>query len=1117
MTSIEQNDRVADSRAAELESPFLDEDLLNREREPEWMAHLPALEAESPYRDAFEQGAFPVNAPASYQEEMPAFDRYEGEIELLGESWEAETTRSSPAYIRWLQQALNRIMGLQLSVDGIAGAQTRDAIRRFQEAQGLTADGKAGGQTEAALIAAGAAQPPVEIAPTEPTPAPRTTAGSALVAVEDPGGGRIQDKRDPASADLVTVTGVRGRRIQLHRLAADALSALLAAARLEGIEEPLLLPASGYRSSRRQAELFRQAVARYGSEREARKWVAPPGSSAHQSGRAIDFHLGGRNSSRNVTSLRQKPAYLWLVRNARRFGFYPYEREPWHWEYNPPMNIGAQGYASETFALDEGVPDVDLEESRLESEEEFEGERFSPREDGFSGEEALGDMEDVLENLYDEEDALYEEEEEEWLNDEGEGNLSDEALVLEESPVFSGDIWEEAEEEEGASYLEESGYTEEELLLNRENLESGEDRFDWEVLESEQNPAIPADIAEFAVSFGKEWSRRRNGSPPEEQMIKWLLQDYQDTVDGARLRWRDEFNKGRFAIGAIARAWMTSREENMKYQLLSSGSNPLVGFQPPADSVAGVSSRLIDGSDRAPVVPMMVQFVQDLRERYRGPFDVFTYRGHGGAKFRNRGYSIDLEIRGGDDRGFYPRDQAVEFLRAIHEAARANNAEWRAIYNDFSVGDMINRETGEQHVIFVGKVRRDKQNKVIGLNWHGPAPLILHFHLDLVPRSGARVSLPSRTMTAPTPVPTSAAGRPAAELVRFAQRVLNSAEGEQLKVDGDLGKLTRAALERFRSKHKLGSGGVLDAKTELALAQRALEELAQQSLFAQFGVLDTTTREALNDFKSQRGLGGTPALDERTRTALADALVGRPSLVTGSSLLLAQMLERIRSAPKEYIPPRTRRVVVDGYERAEPRADEWCRQARLTLDQGALARMVASEVSTKPPQYMLAVVEATLNQVRAAGISAFEQITMEGLTVRGKKPKSAGYFGRQTGRWCGSIQDPTLQHLEAVRVALAAPQPLVARDGRRWVDGSVMDKGQQAGKKLRNNAVTIVQKWGAEGWEWIGPVYESDGRTLLLDPYLLMIFRKVERGKADIRQGVEAMIRGRRERNVKVD
>jgi hypothetical protein len=113
---------------------------------------------------------------------------------------------------------------------------------------------------------------------------------------------------------------------------------------------------------------------------------------------------------------------------------------------------------------------------------------------------------------------------------------------------------------------------------------------------------------------------------------------------------------------------------------------------------------------------------------------------------------------------------------------------------------------------------------------------------------------------------------PTAELVRFAQRVLNAAEGERLSDDGDLGRLTRAALERFRKKYGLGTGGVLDAPTELALAQRALEELAQASMFAQPGTRDARTEQALITFKSTRGLGLDPKLDAATRRALTDAL-----------------------------------------------------------------------------------------------------------------------------------------------------------------------------------------------------------------------------------------------------
>ena len=191
-----------------------------------------------------------------------------------------------------------------------------------------------------------AADQPAAPAPAAPAPAagsdaaggaaPPAPAPFVPVPVEDPGGGRIRVKTDPAKSDVVDFKRAYGKTVPLHRLAAAALSALVSEARAAGLAEPLLLPTSGYRPGARQKQLFDAAVKRYGSANAAKKWVAPPGGSAHQSGRAIDLYLGGRNDSANVATLRKLPAYKWLAANAERFGFYPYEREPWHWEYNPP-------------------------------------------------------------------------------------------------------------------------------------------------------------------------------------------------------------------------------------------------------------------------------------------------------------------------------------------------------------------------------------------------------------------------------------------------------------------------------------------------------------------------------------------------------------------------------------------------------------------------------------------------------------------------------------------------------------------------------------------------------------------------------------------------------------
>lgn len=77
---------------------------------------------------------------------------------------------------------------------------------------------------------------------------------------------------------------------------------------------------SGYRSVERQAQLYRNAVAKYGSEAAARKWVAPPGKSNHNRGLAAD--IGYTAEGRE-----------WMHANMHRYGLWtPMEWEPWHIE-----------------------------------------------------------------------------------------------------------------------------------------------------------------------------------------------------------------------------------------------------------------------------------------------------------------------------------------------------------------------------------------------------------------------------------------------------------------------------------------------------------------------------------------------------------------------------------------------------------------------------------------------------------------------------------------------------------------------------------------------------------------------------------------------------------------
>jgi hypothetical protein len=85
---------------------------------------------------------------------------------------------------------------------------------------------------------------------------------------------------------------------------------------------------SGYRSPEHQAELYQAALRKYGSPAIARKWVAPPGHSMHNSGLAADLSYDGR-------SLKDAPPEVvkWLHDNAGAYGLkFPLANENWHIE-----------------------------------------------------------------------------------------------------------------------------------------------------------------------------------------------------------------------------------------------------------------------------------------------------------------------------------------------------------------------------------------------------------------------------------------------------------------------------------------------------------------------------------------------------------------------------------------------------------------------------------------------------------------------------------------------------------------------------------------------------------------------------------------------------------------
>jgi hypothetical protein len=79
---------------------------------------------------------------------------------------------------------------------------------------------------------------------------------------------------------------------------------------------------SGWRSPKRQKKLLHEAVAEYGSEQEAARWVATAETSPHVSGDAADIGLW--------------EAMEWLSEHGAKYGLCQiYGNEPWHYELRP--------------------------------------------------------------------------------------------------------------------------------------------------------------------------------------------------------------------------------------------------------------------------------------------------------------------------------------------------------------------------------------------------------------------------------------------------------------------------------------------------------------------------------------------------------------------------------------------------------------------------------------------------------------------------------------------------------------------------------------------------------------------------------------------------------------
>lgn len=100
------------------------------------------------------------------------------------------------------------------------------------------------------------------------------------------------------------------------------LLALRRAALDAGRDGVALVVNGGWRSAAYEDQLRRNAVAKYGSEAEASRWVATGTTSAHVSGQAVDIGPAA--------------ASAWLSAHGAGYGLCQiYANEPWHYELRP--------------------------------------------------------------------------------------------------------------------------------------------------------------------------------------------------------------------------------------------------------------------------------------------------------------------------------------------------------------------------------------------------------------------------------------------------------------------------------------------------------------------------------------------------------------------------------------------------------------------------------------------------------------------------------------------------------------------------------------------------------------------------------------------------------------
>jgi zinc D-Ala-D-Ala carboxypeptidase len=153
-----------------------------------------------------------------------------------------------------------------------------------------------------------------------PPPRPPSPAARRLPASPEPGAGRVLlTAADGYIADGEGLSPFATDYPAVGNLAPELLAAVQHASTDAARDGVGLIITSGWRSVRYQQSLLDAAIAQYGSEAEARRWVNTPEKSTHVTGKAVD--------------IGPTAADLWLRQHGNQYGLCQiYTNELWHYE-----------------------------------------------------------------------------------------------------------------------------------------------------------------------------------------------------------------------------------------------------------------------------------------------------------------------------------------------------------------------------------------------------------------------------------------------------------------------------------------------------------------------------------------------------------------------------------------------------------------------------------------------------------------------------------------------------------------------------------------------------------------------------------------------------------------